>query len=46
MGKGTGKSFTSKIISQGRQEQYVAQGQQNTRAACLRDKLEFSFFKP
>ena len=37
-----GKSSSNKIINFGKQE--VATGRQNTRAACLKNKLEFTQF--
>ena len=43
MGKGLGKSSSNKIIYWDEQE--VALGKQNKRAACPKDKLEFTFFQ-
>ena len=42
MSKGSGKSTSNKIINQDQQE--VASGKQNMRAACQKDKLEIKFF--
>ena len=39
MSKGSGKSTSNKIINQDQQE--VASGKQNMRAACQKGKLEF-----
>ena len=43
MGKGLSKVPSNKIISWDEQE--VALSQQNVRAACPKDKLEFQFFQ-
>ena len=42
MSKGPGKSSSHKIINQDQQE--VASGKQNMRAAYQKDKLEIKFF--
>ena len=42
MGKDLGKSSSNKIINWDDQE--VALGKQNVRAACPKDKLEFKIF--
>ena len=42
MSKGPGKSSSSKIFNQDQQE--LASGKQNMRAACQKDKLEIKFF--
>ena len=44
MGKAPSKSSSNKIINLDEQE--MAVGKQNKRAACPKDKLEFTFFKP
>ena len=42
MGKGLSKSSSNEIIN--KDEQEVAPGKQNMRAACSKDKREFQFF--
>ena len=42
MSKGPGKSSSNKIFNQDQQE--LASGKQNMRAACQKDKLEIKFF--
>ena len=44
MSKGSGKSTSNKIINQDQQE--VASGKQNMRAACQKDNMEIKFFGP
>ena len=41
MSKGPGKSSSNKIFNQDQQE--LASGKQNMRAACQKDKLEIKF---
>ena len=43
MSKGSGKSTSNKIINQDQQE--VASGKQNMRAACQKDNMEIKFFR-
>ena len=43
MSKDSGKSTSNKIINQDQQE--VASGKQNMRAACQKDNMEIKFFR-